>query len=65
MIPISDYDSGGLIKTGPAIKILTDNNLTADPYKKSYKYHLTEYMGPNDILWVTGIVNGIPHHTYS
>jgi hypothetical protein len=64
MIPLNEYGNGGLTSTQSNIKILNENGFTTDPYRKSLQYHLTEYMEPNDVLWISANVGGIPHHTY-
>ncbi|MDP2684490.1 MAG: hypothetical protein Q8P20_05560, partial [bacterium] len=64
MIPLNEYVGGGLTSTQSNIKILNENGFITDPYRKSLQYHLTEYMEPNDVLWISANVGGIPHHTY-
>ena len=64
MIPLEDYGSTGLTSTQSNLTILNDYGFTTDPYIKSLQYHLTEYMEPTDVLWISGKVGGIDHHTY-
>lgn len=63
-IPLQEYAESGLTSTQSNIKILNENGFTTDPYTKSLQYHLTDYMEPTDVLWISGIVGGIDHHTY-
>ncbi|MBU4351106.1 C39 family peptidase [Patescibacteria group bacterium] len=47
----------------PNLTILEANGYQADLYPKSL-YRLTEYMQSDETLWISGNVDGIPHHTY-
>lgn len=64
LIPASEYTASGLTSSQSNIKILNDYGFTSDPFIGSVQYSLTNYMEPNDLLWITAKVGGIDHHTY-
>jgi hypothetical protein len=45
------------------LAILETNGFQADPFPVSL-YHLTDYMQPDEALWISANVGGIAHHTY-